>query len=305
MGSPDRGRIAAVKKAALATIIALSSAAVFWILSEQSVSLRLALKQQPSLLAAGDIAGCAWPWDLATASLLQQTRGVVLALGDNAYPAGRRQDFARCYAATWGRVLARTRAVPGNHEYRTEQGLPYYEYFGARAGERGKGYYSFNLDGWHIVALNSEIAVDDSSAQLRWLRADLAANPTRCALAFWHHPRFSSGKHGNQARMDAAFKTLYAAGAEIVLSGHDHLYERFAPLDPAGVVDSLRGVRQFVVGTGGAPLYRWGMIQAGSESRANTLHGVLALYLDSAGYRWQFLATRRTRFNDEGHAACH
>jgi hypothetical protein len=259
-------------------------------------------------LAVGDIADCASRGDEATAQLVQQLPGTVLALGDLAYPAGRAEDF-RCYDASWGAFKSRTRPVPGNHEYMTRDAAPYFDYFGAAAGMRGSGYYSFDLGGWHIVAVNSNCSrvrgCGAGSPQERWLRSDLAASTRRCTLAFWHHPLFSSGQHGGFRSMRALWDALYAAGAEIVLSGHDHDYERFAPQTSSGGVDTARGIRQFVVGTGGKNYYRLGNPVANSEIRNANTFGVLQLTLLDDGYRWRFLPEAGKSFTDSGSGSCH
>jgi hypothetical protein len=256
-----------------------------------------------SLVAAGDIAGCFWRGDEATARLLDRMDGVVMALGDNVYQSGTPAQYARCYGPTWGRHLDRTRSIAGNHDYRTREGAAYYAYFGTRAGPAGKGWYSYELDGWHVVALNSEEAMGEGSEQLEWLRADLAAHPTRCTLAAMHRPRFSTGDHGDSERVKAAFRALYEAGVDVVLSGHDHDYERFMPQDPEGRPDA-RGVRQFVVGTGGAPTYPMRRTRRTSEVRGNRARGVLRLVFRDDGYEWEFVPIQGERFTDSGRATC-
>jgi acid phosphatase type 7 len=250
--------------------------------------------------AAGDIAYCAAPdarWsgaahtaDLLAARLAQEPAALVLALGDNAYPRGALADYQRCYDPTWGRFKARTRPAPGNREYRTPGAAGYFQYFGQAAGA---GYYRFQLGSWQLYSLDSNLQGAAQAAQLAWLKAELARHPGACTLAYWHHPLYSSGGHGSIAAMRGLWEVLQAAGAEIVLSGHDHHYERFAPQDGAGRLDRARGMRQFVVGTGGAfatPLL-WPL--AHSESRdANTM-GVLRLELDEGRYRWEFLQAAR------------
>jgi len=210
----------------------------------------------PVLAGAGDIADCD---DLsgaeATAKLLEKIPGTVFTVGDNAYPSGTAQQFRDCYGPTWGRFKSRTRPTPGNHEFHSGGATPYFDYFGANAGDPAKGYYSYDLGAWHIVALNSECAeaggCQAGSPQEIWLRQDLAAHPAACALAYWHKPLFSSGaKHGNDPEMKPFWQDLYAARATVVLNGHDHDYERFAPQDPEGKPDPALGIREFVVGTG-------------------------------------------------------
>jgi 3',5'-cyclic AMP phosphodiesterase CpdA len=258
-----------------------------------------------SLVAAGDIAGCWWRSDEATARLLDHIGGVVVPLGDAVYQDGSAGQFARCYGPTWGRHKARTRPAIGNHETRTEDGKPYYDYFGAAAGPRGKGWYSYELEGWHVVVLNTETEIGAGSEQLGWLRDDLRRHPARCTLVAMHRPRFSSGKHGDSERVKDAFRVLYDGGVDVVLSGHDHLYERFAPQDPDGRADPARGVRQFVAGTGGAPFYAFrDTLHRNSEVHQNKVHGVLRLVFHPDGYDWEFVGVG-AGFSDKGHGACH
>jgi hypothetical protein len=258
-----------------------------------------------SLVAAGDIAGCWWRSDEATAKLLDHIGGVVAPLGDAVYQDGSTGQFARCYAPNWGRHKARTRPAIGNHDYRTEHGTPYYDYFGAAAGPRGKGWYSYELEGWHVVVLNTETDIGAASEQLAWLRDDLRTHPTRCSLAYMHRPRFSSGKHGDSDQVKDAFRALFDGGVEVVLSGHDHVYERFAPQDPDGRADPARGVRQFVVGTGGAPFYSFrDTIHPNSQVHQNHVHGVLRLVFHPDGYDWEFVGVGEG-FSDKGHGSCH
>ena len=260
-----------------------------------------------SLVAAGDIASCWWRGDESTARLLDGIGGVVATLGDNVYQRGTLNQYRRCYGPTWGRHLDRTRPTPGNHEYKTEEAAGYWEYFGDRAGERGKGWYSYDVDGWHVVALNTnrEALVVPGSEQLRWLRDDLRRNGTRCALAYMHHPRFSSGgKHGDVTRLEPIWEILYEGGVDVVLSGHDHHYERFAPQTPDGRKDPARGIRQFVVGTGGAPGYHLATPGPNSEVRDADARGVLTLRFEPGAYRWEFVPIRGHRFADRGRAEC-
>jgi 3',5'-cyclic AMP phosphodiesterase CpdA len=258
-----------------------------------------------SLIAAGDIASCWWRADEATARLLDGMEGVVAPLGDLVYQSGTQGQFEDCYGPTWGRHLARTRPAIGNHDRRTQKGAPYYRYFGARAGKAGEGWYSYALDGWHVVVLNTEVPIGAGSPQLRWLANDLRAHPARCTLAYMHRPRFSSGKHGGSRRVTDAWRVLYAAGVDVVLAGHDHVYERFAPLTPDGEPDPVRGIVSFVVGTGGAPLYGKGDVQPHSQVVRNDVHGVLALRFRPDGYEWEFVPVPGERFHDRGEGRCH
>ena len=182
----------------------------------------------------------------------------------------------------------RTRPAPGNHDYETQQGAPYYAYFGENAGPSGRGYYSYHAGAWLVLSLNSNIPATADSPQAAWVRATLASNPTPCTLAYWHHPLFSSGPNGNHAVMRDIWRILQEAGADVVLSGHDHLYERFAPQDAIGRSDPRRGLREFVVGTGGAHLYAPRVRQPNSEVIAS-IHGVLKLTLKPTSYEWQFV----------------
>jgi acid phosphatase type 7 len=268
------------------------------------------------IVAAGDIADCRNENDEATAKLIEGIEGTVLTLGDNAYPDGSAQDFEECYDASWGRFEARTKPSPGNHEYDTDpEAAPYFAYFGAAAGEPGKGYYSYDLGAWHLVALNSNCqelgGCDASSPQVRWLEADLAANDDKsCTLAYMHHPRFSSGeKHGNTHFVKPLWEALYEAGADVVLSGHEHNYERFAPQDPRGRADPERGIRGFVVGTGGGKggkgLYPIEDSIANSEVRNDNTLGVLKLTLRPEGYDWRFVPVEGETFTDSGSGGCH
>lgn len=263
-------------------------------------------RDDTSLVAAGDIAGCFWRGDEATARLLDRMGGVVAPLGDVVYPHGTDAEFRRCYHPTWGRHLDRTRPAVGNHEYKTKDAAGYFRYFGARAGQAGKGWYSYQHDGWHVVVLNSEAPMEPASEQVRWLDADLKANPSRCTLAYFHHPRFSSGRHGGKNRVAHAFRVMYDHGVDVVLSGHDHHYERLAPQDPDGREDRERGIRQFVVGTGGAPSYRLrNKPVRNSESLANNVRGVLRLVFQEDGYEWEFVPIPGRRFEDRGRGDCH
>ena len=257
-------------------------------------------------VGAGDIGLCGSPGPAQTARLLDNIGGTVFTLGDNAYLSGTAREFRDCYDPTWGRHKSRTRPVPGNHEYETPGAAPYFDYFGPNAGPPGLGYYSFDIGAWHAIALNSnppQVPVGINSAQGAWLRADLAANSSRCTLAYWHHPLFTSGPNGNSLEMRGFWRLLYDAGADVILVGHDHLYERFAPQDPDGRFDPQRGIREFVVGTGGAMFYQIVNLQPNSEARVTEVFGVLKLVLESDSYQWEFVTTSGVR--DSGTAMCH
>ncbi|MGH2945477.1 MAG: LamG-like jellyroll fold domain-containing protein, partial [Solirubrobacteraceae bacterium] len=254
-----------------------------------------------------------------TSDLLVSTSfDAVLAAGDIQYECAGPSAFEQSYHPTWGRLKSITYPAPGNHEYQKTGGTGcdssgkasgYFDYFGARAGNPSKGYYSFNLGSWHLIALNSMCyqagGCAAGSPQEEWLRADLAANPAACTLAFFHYPRFSSGPSGSDTSMGAFFEALYEARAEIVLSGHDHLYERFAPQTPDAALDSARGVRQFVVGTGGRSLFSFSStVEPNSEVRSKT-YGILKLVLHPTEYEWQFVSEAGKTFTDSGSTDCH
>jgi len=247
----------------------------------------------------------------ATARLIDKVPGTVFAVGDLAYPDGSDQQFADCYGPTWGRFKDRTRPAPGNHEYHSDGASGYVRYFGAAAGDPSKGYYSYDLGAWHIVVLNSECekvgGCDAASAQVQWLRQDLAQHPATCTLAYFHKPLFSSGvAHGNDPAMKPLWQALYVAGADVVIGGHDHHYERFAPQDPEGRADAQRGLREFVVGTGGKTTHRHlAAPQPNSEARNADTFGVLKLILHANSYEWSFLPEAGKTFTDSGHGTCH
>lgn len=261
--------------------------------------------RRTSIVAAGDIASCWWRGDEMTARLVEDIGGIVAVLGDNAYPDGTDAEYAQCYDRSWGRHKHRTRPAVGNHEYRTKDAGGYFRYFGAAAGPPGKGWYSYAHDGWHVVVLNSDEPLEVGTEQHSWLVADLRANPTRCTLAYFHHPRWSSGRHGGRERVTDAYQAMYDAGVDVILSGHDHHYERFAPMNPLGQVDRVRGIRQFVVGTGGAPSYRLRERMAGSEVIAGHVRGVLRLTFHPDAYDWEFVPVPGRKFRDAGRASCH
>jgi hypothetical protein len=247
--------------------------------------------------------------DEATAAVLTRERvSAVLALGDVQYERATLEEFRRSYDRSWGRLKDRTYPVPGNHEYAIAGAPGYFEYFGRAAGRPDEGYYSFDIGAWHLIALNSncsEIGCFEGSPQERFLRADLEATSNRCVLAFWHDPRFSSGPEGEEPSVEPLWRALYEAGAEVVLTGHNHHYERFAPLDPEGALDVRRGLRQFVVGTGGDSLQGFVRTQPNSEVRIADTFGVLLLELEPAGYEWRFVPTTAGGESDSGRAACH
>jgi hypothetical protein len=251
-------------------------------------------------IVAGDISSCDNDNDELTAQLLDSIPGTILAVGDNAYDSGTLSQFTNCFNPTWGRHKDRIKPVPGNHEYLTSGASGYFQYF-----NNIPSYYAYDLGSWRIYALNSEIDVSASSEQVKWLQADLAENPKQCVLAYWHKPRWSSGKnHGGSEGYQTLWKIFYEAGAELVLNGHEHNYERFAPMNAAGQADPL-GLREFVVGTGGRNHYEFGTIVTNSEVRDNTSFGVLKLTLRPTGYDWQFIPAVGSTFTDRGSTECH
>ncbi len=263
------------------------------------------------LVGAGDIAECTPGGDAATADLVERIEGTVFTLGDNAYDSGTFAEFQQCYGPTWGRpsILSRTRPTAGNHEYHTAGAAGYFRYFGAAAGDPATGYYAFDAGAWRIYALNSNCeevgGCGTGSTQERWLRGDLAANPRACVAALWHHPRFSSGEHGSQAFMADLWRTLYDAGAELVLAGHDHSYERFGPQTASGQADPARGIVELVVGTGGRDPYAFRSPLANSLVRESPVFGVLRLELAPASYAFEFIPVDGESFTDSGSGNCH
>lgn len=259
------------------------------------------------LVGAGDIALCSTDADEATAALLDGIPGTVFTAGDNAYGSGTAEQFADCYGPSWGRHLDRTLPSAGNHDHLTKDLAGYFGYFGSRAGAAGQSWYSTDLGAWHVIVLDSECdkvgGCGLDRPQGKWLVQDLAASTARCTVAIWHHPRFSSGFHGNDADVDPFWRALYAAGVDVVLNGHDHDYERFAPQDP-DANPTPDGIRQFVVGTGGAALRNFEKTAANSLVRSAIAHGVIKLTLHQAAYDWEFISVDGS-FTDAGSATCH
>ncbi|HEY7473479.1 MAG TPA: metallophosphoesterase [Vicinamibacterales bacterium] len=256
------------------------------------------------LAGAGDIAECSSPGAEATAQLLDRISGTVFTAGDNAYPHGSAAEFRDCYDPSWGRHKRRTRPSPGNHDYEQPGASGYYDYFAENAGPRGLGYYSYTVGSWRIYSLNSELSPSGMQLQAEWLQEELNLNPA-CSIAIWHKPLFTSGPNGPNPHMLPIWRILHSSNVDIVINGHDHLYERFAPQDPDGRPDG-RGIRQFTVGTGGVPLYSFGATRPNSEIRAS-VWGVLVLILGDGSYEWNFMPAgiAGSSFRDTGNASCH
>lgn len=262
----------------------------------------------PVLLGAGDIAGCA---DLApaegTAKLLEANPGTVIAIGDLAYSNGSDREFQDCYDKTWGRVKARTKPIPGNHEWHTKDAAGFAHYW--QTETPGKYWYSYDLGAWHIVAFDSDCdkvgGCKAGSPEVAWLAADLKAHPAKCTLAYFHHPRYSSGEHGDGGNLKDVWTALSEGGVDVVVNGHDHDYERFAPQDANGKEDDVHGVREFVVGTGGKNLRAFGDIAANSQVRNSDTHGVIRFVLHPDSYEWEFLPIAGKKFTDSGKDRCH
>ncbi|HEX7269689.1 MAG TPA: metallophosphoesterase [Streptosporangiaceae bacterium] len=270
------------------------------------------------VVAAGDIA-CG-PTDvpeadgrtcrqIATSDLVLRLHpAAVLPLGDNQYPVGKGKSYDLYYGPSWGRFKAISHPVPGNHEYLSDGAEGYYDYFGSAAGTPARGYYSFTLGAWHLIALNANCSFIggcfSGSEEERWLAADLRKHPSACTLAYWHQPRFSSGEHGNEPATGAFWRDLVAAHADVVLGAHEHDYERFAPQDAFGHADPY-GLREFVVGTGGKSHYGFNDIQPNSVVRNHSAFGVLVLTLRPRSYSWRFASIGRSSFKDSGAGRCH
>ncbi|HSE51975.1 MAG TPA: metallophosphoesterase [Gemmatimonadales bacterium] len=284
----------------------------------------VALSGASILIGAGDIARCNSPADEATAAIVDsvlkadsaaKVEDAVFTLGDNAYPDGSERDFSLCFSPSWGdtakRIISRIRPSPGNHEHETEEAAPYYKYFGDRAGSPRKGYYSYDLGEWHVVVLNSEIVVNrvfsakEQADQEEWLREDLKGSSKKCTVAYFHHPRYSSGWHGGDTRLTGIWRVLYEGGADLVLVGHDHHYERFQPLTPLGTVDTTAGIVQILAGTGGGGLRNLrATIAPFSAFRLQGYYGVVKLTLGKEEWRSAFIDTNGTVWDPAG-GKCH
>jgi acid phosphatase type 7 len=285
-----------------------------------SSQIKAQTSRESTLIAAGDIASCPETGDDQTAkliqSMLEKTPATIAALGDLVYPTGKLETYQNCYGPTWGKFLKQTKAAIGNHDYANGTSQGYASYFGAAAGPSPEHYYSYDLGTgqekklgtWHVIVLNSNCwavgGCEQGSKQYKWLQSDLEKNPNNCTLAYWHHPRFSSALHGNNEFMQDVWALLANSGVELVLNGHDHNYERFAPLNAAGQ-PSKTGTRAFVVGTGGKNTYPFLITKPGSQVRKTNVFGVLELKLKASSYDWRFVPVAGKTFTDAGSTNCH
>ena len=306
-------------------VAAIAASVLYVLATSDAAGAKGGMATDPVIAAAGDIAcdrrpnapppdpderGSAGCLERTTAALLASHKFVaVLALGDEQYDSGSLAQFMSSYDKTWGRFKAITYPAPGNHEYDTPKGAGYFAYFGSRAGDRSRGYYSFDLGSWHLISINANCAdiggCGRGSAEERWLKKDLGSHHASCTMAYWHQPRFSSGTHHSDPTYTAFWQDLYDAHADLVLNGHDHLYERFAPQTPTGGADPKNGIREIIAGTGGRSHYKFTKIEPNSEVRNNTTFGILELTLHPRAYDWKFLPVAGSTFTDAGHQPCH
>jgi hypothetical protein len=284
---------------------------------------QVAMSGASAMIGVGDIASCSQRLGVETAILVDsilradsaaKVQAAVFTLGDNVYSSGTTEQFEKCFTPAWGdpkrRIMKSLHPTPGNHEYYTPNADPYYKYFGPAAGVVGKGYYSYDVAKWHIVVVNSELFVNsifsDSARkqQLDWVAQDLKDHKALCTIAYWHHPRFSSGWHGSDARFNALWQILYADGVDLVLNGHDHDYERFAPVNPAGILDSAKGIAEIIAGTGGEDLRGFNAIVPNSVYRIEGRVGVLLLTLGDKEWRSAWVEVGG-RVWDQAGGKCH
>jgi hypothetical protein len=255
-----------------------------------------------TVAVAGDIGFCGSAGPEATAAILDVLPGPIFTLGDHAYYSGTDREFRECFDPSWGRHRSRIRPVPGNHDYETPGAGPYFAYFGAAAGQPGLGYQAFRVGRWEIFALNSNIPINDGSVQLAWLQSELALRPSKCSLAYWHHPPVTEGPNGPNPHVRALWQTLVDNHVDVMLTGHDHQYQRFAPLD-RDLRRAASGPRLFVVGTGGAMLYPFPAPPSLTEARSSSW-GVLRLTLQDGAYEWEFMGAAGQPFRDAGRGVC-
>ncbi len=284
----------------------------------------LALSGAAVMIGAGDIASCTSVGDEATAAIVDsvlkadsiaKVDDVVMGIGDLVYESGTKREFQVCWGASWGdstkRIMKDIRPVPGNHEYLSASAAPYFNYFGARAGDPKKGYYAYDLGEWRVLVLNSEIplnplfSIEDRKAQEDWMQADFKDHPKKCTVAYLHRPLFSSGYHGAQPALHPLFSVMFEGGVDLVLAGHDHDYERFAPMNPAGMADTVRGMTQIVVGTGGGELRGFRTPRVHNSAYSIQGHfGVIKLTLGAGAWRSAFIDTAG-RVWDRSGGTCH
>jgi hypothetical protein len=258
--------------------------------------------QIADVVAVGDIGWCGSTGTPAAAQLVDSLPGRLLLVGDIAYPNGSAQDFQRCFDPSWGRFRGRWHASPGNHDYLTPNASAYFDYFGGAAGDERSGYYTLVVGDWQILMLDSNIPTQRNSPQWEFVRRELDLQRRPCTLALWHHPLFSSGQNGPNLYMRDMYALLEASSVDVLVTGHDHVYERFAKQTVEGL-PSERGVREFIVGTGGAELYRFVTAAPNSEARIAQF-GALHLSLQPTGYRWEFVLTDGG-LGDSGNDTCH
>ncbi|MDQ3149230.1 MAG: metallophosphoesterase [Chloroflexota bacterium] len=302
-----------ISLALIALIGAVAMVASLWLVDRGAPTPETA--EAAVFVGAGDIAECPTQGDEETAMLLDEIvaenpDAVIYTTGDNAYQDGSYQEYLDCYEPSWGRHKSRTYPAVGNHEFKQTKAAGYHEYWGDRGGPFDRYYYSYDVESWHVVVLNSEchrVGCEFGSSdgdQVEWLEADLEASDARCTIAIWHTPRWSSGRYSNDPEYDTLWRVLYDHGAEVVLNGHEHLYERFEPMNPDGEIDATRGIRQFTVGTGGGNLRGFDTIHPNSAARGSEF-GVLQFELERDSFAWKFLAVDGTDFTDSGLATCH
>ncbi len=275
------------------------------------------------MVGVGDIASCTQKLGLATAMLVDSiiksdsvanVPTTTFTLGDNVYSSGSEAQFAQCFTPSWGNpkleVMKNMHPTPGNHDYGTPQAAPYFKYFGNAAGVDGTGNYSYEVGKWHVIALNSEIVSGsefsdaDRSAQLKWLEKDLSDHEAACTIAYWHNPRYSSGWHGSDAKFTPLWQTLYDHNVDLVLNGHDHDYERFRPMTPAGVLDTTKGITEIVAGTGGEELRGFNSLNPNSAYHIEGRAGVLMLTLGDDGWQSKFVEAGGRAW-DKASGKCH
>ena len=275
------------------------------------------------MVGVGDIASCTQKLGLATAMVVDSViksdsvanvPTSVFTLGDNVYSSGTAEQFKDCFTPAWGnpklRLMENIHPTPGNHDYGTAQAAPYYKYFGKAAGVDGTGNYSYDVGKWHVIAMNSETVSGgefsdaDRAAQMKWLEKDLKDHDAACTIAYWHNPRFSSGWHGSDTRFTPIWQLLYDHNVDLVVKGHDHDYERFRPMNPAGVLDTAKGITEIVAGTGGEDLRGFNQLHPNSAYQIEGRAGVLKLTLGENEWHSEFVEAGG-RVWDKSSGKCH